>query len=167
MKLESIDEARRSLAWIEGVLQDLELQSRFYVTMTYCVPVKIASLRTDLKSYADIHQHEQLLWEAVAPRPDCRLRGVLWHRCADRGVIEGEPFIEVKNGTVCPATYQLKELPGAHVARAFSSLDDDEAEGTHVGLSRWIRARGYRLAGPRREIYRGKLLEIQCPLQTQ
>jgi DNA-binding transcriptional MerR regulator len=163
-KLEAIAEARRSLAWIEGELQDLELQSPFYATIAYCAPVKIASLRTDLKSYADIHQHERSLWEAVAPRPDCSMRGVLWHRCADRGVIEGEPFVEVKKGTACPATYQLKELPGAHVARAFSSLDDDEAEGTHVGLSRWVRARGYRLAGPRREIYRGKLLEIQYPL---
>jgi hypothetical protein len=97
----------------------------------------------------------------------CRISsgsGVLWHRCADRGVIEGEPFIEVKGGAVGSATYRLKELPGAHVARAFSSLDDDEAEDTHVGLSRWIRARSYRLAGPRREVYRGKLLEIQCPL---
>jgi DNA-binding transcriptional MerR regulator len=166
-RLAAIDEARRSLAWIEGALQDLELPSPLYATITYCAPVKIASLRTDLESYADIHPHERSLWEAVALRPDCRLRGVLWHRCADRGVIEGEPFVEVKNGTVCPVTYQLSELPGAHVARAFSSLDDDEAEGTHVGLSRWIRARGYRLAGPRREIYRGRLLEIQYPLQTE
>jgi DNA-binding transcriptional MerR regulator len=166
-KLEAIDEARRSLAWIEGELQDLELQSPLYATITYCAPVKIASVRTDLNSYADVHQHEQSLWEAVAPRPDCRLRGVLWHRCADRAVIEAEPFVEVKKGTACPATYQLKELPGAHVARAFSSLDDDAAEGTHVGLSRWIRDRGYRIAGPRREVYRGKLLEIQVPLQTE
>jgi DNA-binding transcriptional MerR regulator len=165
-KLEAIDEARRSLAWIEGELQDLELQSPLHATITYCAPVKIASLRTDLKSYTDVHQHERSLWEAVAPQPDSRLRGVLWHRCVDRGVIEAEPFVEVKNGTGCLATYQLKELPGAHVARAFSSLDDDEAEDTYVGLSRWIRARGYRLAGPLREIHRGKLLEIQYPLQV-
>jgi hypothetical protein len=36
-----------------------------------------------------------------------------------------------------------------------------------VGLSRWIRARGYRLAAARREIYRGNLLEIQYPLETK
>jgi effector-binding domain-containing protein len=56
-------------------------------------------------------------------------------------------------------------LPAAHVARAFSSFDDNEAEATYVGLSSWIRARGYKLAGARREIYRGQLLEIQYPLQ--
>jgi DNA-binding transcriptional MerR regulator len=164
-RLEAIDEARRSLAWIEGALQELDLQSPLRVTMKYCAPIAIASLRTDLKSYADIRQYERSLWAAVAPRSDCRTRGVLWHRCADKGVIDSEPFIQVKNGTVCPAAYQLKQLPGAHVARAFSSLDDDEAEAAHVGLSRWIRDRGYRLAGPRREIYRGKLLEIQYPLE--
>ena len=165
-KLKAMDEARRSLAWIEGALQDLE-RLPLHATIKYCAPVKIASLRVDLKCYADVHQHERLLWEAVASRTKFRLRGVLWHRCADGGVLEGEPFVEVKNGTGCPASYQLKELPGAHVACAFSSLDDDEAEDTYVDLSRWIRARGYRLVGPRREIYRGKLLEIQYPVQVE
>jgi DNA-binding transcriptional MerR regulator len=165
--LAAIDEARRSLAWIEGALQELELQSPLHATIAYCAPVKVASVRTDVKSYAHIHQHEELLWKAVAPPPEGGRRGVLWHRCADGGLLEGEPFIEVKRGTACPAAYELKELPGAHVARAFSSLDDEEAEETYVGLSRWIRARGYRLAAARREIYRGNLLEIQYPLEAK
>jgi DNA-binding transcriptional MerR regulator len=163
-KLAMIDEARRSLAWIEGALQEVELPSPIHATMTYCAPVKVASVRTDVKSYTDIQQYEKSLWDAVASRPEGGLRGVLWHRCADAGLLEGEPFVEVKNGTVCPASYEIKELPGAHVARAFSSTDDEEAEDTYVGLGRWIRARGYRLAGARREIYRGRLLEIQYPL---
>jgi DNA-binding transcriptional MerR regulator len=165
-RLRAIDEAHRSLAWIEGTLQDLELQSPLHATITYCAPVKVASLRTDVRSYADIQHYERLLWEAMAARPDGRFRGVLWHRCADGGLLEGEPFVEVKKATRCPAACELKELPGVHVARAFSSLDDDEAEDTYLALSRWIRARGYRLAGARREIYRGNLLEIQYPLEA-
>jgi DNA-binding transcriptional MerR regulator len=165
-KLKAIDEARRSLTWIEGALQELELQSPLHATITYCRPVQVASVRTDVKSYADIQQHEILLWKSVAPRPQGGLRGVLWHRCADGGLLEGEPFVEVKKGTGCPATYELKELPGTHVARAFSSLDDQEAEDTYVDLGRWIRDRGYRLAAARREIYRGNLLEIQYPLEA-
>jgi DNA-binding transcriptional MerR regulator len=162
--LEAIDEARRSLSWIEGALQELELQSPLHATITYCAPVRIASVRTDVKSYADIRQHEDLLSEAVVPRPRNGLRGVLWHRCADEGLLEGEPFVEVKKGGGCLPPFELRELPGAHVARAFSSHDDEEAEDTYVGLGRWIRARGYHLAGARREIYRGNLLEIQYPL---
>ncbi len=163
-KLAAIDEARRSLAWIEGALQELEEPSLLRATITYCAPVKIASLRTDVRSYTDIQQYEKLLWEGVAARPEGGLRGVLWHRCADGGLLEGEPFVEVNKGAVGPAAYEFKELPGAHVVRAFSSLDDDEAEDTYVGLGKWIRARGYRLAAARREIYRGNLLEIQYPL---
>jgi DNA-binding transcriptional MerR regulator len=166
VKLEAIDEARRSLTWIEGALLELETQSPLHATVTYCAPVKVASVRTDLKNYADVQPHENLLWEAVAPRHRGRLRGVLWHRCADGGLLEGEPFLEVKQGARCPSTYELKELPAAQVARAFSSLDDEEAEDTYVSLSRWIRARGYRLAAARREIYRGNLLEIQYPLEA-
>jgi DNA-binding transcriptional MerR regulator len=164
-KLESIDEARRSLAWVEGALLDLEEQAPLHVTIKYCAAVRVASMRTDLKHYADVHQHENSLWQAVAP--EGRLHGVLWHSCADGGPLECEPFVEAKPESICPTSYQLRELSGTHVARAFSSLDDEEAEATYVGLSRWIRARGYRLAGARREIYRGQLLEIQYPLQME
>lgn len=165
-KLAEVDVARRSLAWIEGALQELELQSPIHATIAYCPTVRVASIRVDVKDYAAIQQHEESLWRAVAPRTDGRLRGVLWHRCADAGLLEGEPFVEVQKGTVRAAAYQVKELPGAHVARAFTSTDDEEAERTYVGLSRWIRANGYRLAGARREIYRGQLLEIQYPVQA-
>jgi len=165
-KLEAVDEARRSLAWIEGALQELELQSPLHATITYCAPVKVASVRVDIKDYAAIQQHEESLWRAVAPRAGGGLRGVLWHRCADAGLLEAEPFVEVQQSSVRAAAYEIRELPAAHIARAFTSTDDEEAENTYVGLSRWIRARGYRLAGARREIYRGQLLEIQYPVQA-
>ena len=164
-KLDTIDAARRSLAWIEGALQDLEEPSPLHVTITYFAPMRVASVRTDLKQYTDVHQHEKMLWRAVAP--EGRLHGVIWHSCAAGGPLECEPFVEAKYETVCPGAYQWKGLIGGHVARVFSSFDDDEAEAAYVGLSRWIRARGYRLAGARREIYRGQLLEIQYPLQAE
>lgn len=165
-KLAAIDEARRSLTWIEGALEDLSLQPPLHATIAYCPPVRVASVRTDVKCYADIQQHEKSLWSNVATRPRGGLRGVLWHRCADGGLLEGEPFVEVTSDFECQPAYELKELPGAHVARAFSSLDDQEAEDTYVGLGRWVCDRGFRLAGARREIYRGNLLEIQYPLQA-
>jgi len=164
-KLNAIDEARRSLAWVEGALLDLEEQAPLHVTIKYCAAVRVASMRTDLKQYADVHQYEKSLWRAVAPKG--RLHGVLWHSCADGGPLECEPFVEARSESTCPTSYQLTELSGAHVARAFSSLDDAEAEATYVGLGRWIRARGYKLAGARREIYRGQLLEIQYPVQME
>jgi DNA-binding transcriptional MerR regulator len=165
-KLRAIDAARRSLAWIEGELGSLGQASPFRATIAYCAPLSIASLRTDLHGYSDIHQHERMLLESVAPCAGLGLRGVLWHRCADRGVIEAEPFVEIRRGSPRPGRYDINELPGTHVARAFSSFDDDEAEATHVALSRWIRDRGLAFCGARREIYRGRLLEIQQPLRA-
>src|SRR5262249_44331616 len=44
-KLKGIDAARRSLAWIEGALQDLEQQSPLHAMIKYCAPVRIASVR--------------------------------------------------------------------------------------------------------------------------
>lgn len=165
-RLEAIDEARRSLAWLEGALAEIEMRSPLYATVNYFAPLQIASMRTAINSYADVHQYEKQLWQTVEHRFRGRLRGVLWHRCASAGVLEAEPFVEVKVGTAGSTAYEVKELPGAHVLRAFSSLDDDEAEDTYHGLNRWVRARGYRLAGARREIYRDELLEIQYPLQA-
>jgi DNA-binding transcriptional MerR regulator len=165
-RLETIDEARRSLAWLEGALMDIEMQSPLYATIRYFAPMQIASIRTAITTYAGVLQYEKQLWQAVEHRCRGRLRGVLWHRCASAGVLEAEPFVEVKVGTATCSAYVVKELPGAHVLRAFTSLDDHEAEDTYQGLNRWIRARDYRLAGAKREIYRDELLEIQYPLQT-
>lgn len=87
--------------------------------------------------------------------------GVLWHRCADQARIEGEPFIELRRQRRLTG---VRQLPAVRVASVFSTLDDDEAEAKYLGLSRWMHARGHALVGPRREIYRGNLLEIQYPL---
>jgi effector-binding domain-containing protein len=164
MKLDAIEAAQRSLGWIESALNEAE-SSSVYVTVARCKRVRILSVRSELKRYDDIHQHENALLNAVPGRSIGSLRGVLWHRCADNGILEGEAFVELK-GTAShhQSVYQAAELPEGPVARAFSSLDDDEAESTYVGLSRWMRSQGYRLTGARREIYRGRLLEIQYPL---
>jgi len=164
-RLDLIELTKKSLVWIDAALNDTEPDS-LRVSISYCKAVTIASVRADLKQYEDIHACEQDLLRFIPTRSRGTLRGVLWHRCADGGLLEGEAFAEVKAGFTRPAV-RVTELAGAYVARAFSSLDDDEAENVYVGLSRWIRCRGYRLAGARREIYRGNLLEIQYPVASR
>jgi len=164
LKLRSIDESRRALAWMEGAIQALDSPSALEVSVQYVASVTIASIRAQVNSYEDIHPHEHALAAVATCSPAGGMRGVLWHRCADGGTLEGEPFVEVTRTSPRPPACALKELPPTHVARAFSSFDDDEAEDVYVGLSRWIHNAGFRLAGARREIYRGSLLEIQYPL---
>jgi DNA-binding transcriptional MerR regulator len=161
--LRAIDVARRSLAWIEDALNvdESSAGSPLYVTVRDCPPTFVVSVRLTVATYAEIHPHERALRAGLPPTASIGQVGVLWHRCADQATIEGEPFIEVRGRRPAAAVHQL---PGACVASVFSTLDDDEAEAKYIGLSRWMRARGHALVGPRREMYRGGLLEIQYPL---
>jgi effector-binding domain-containing protein len=92
-----------------------------------------------------------------------RLRGVLWHQCADTGVPGGEPFVEVR-ATSRLDRLDLKELPAVTVACAYAPDDYGAAEGAYDAIRAWMRVRPHRLAGPKRELYHDRTLEIQFPL---
>ena len=94
------------------------------------------------------------------------LRGVLWHRCADSGSLEGEPFVSLKHKVPFRTFYDVKQLPAAYVACAYSGLDDDSSEQSYNAIRKWMNVRGYQLAGPKREIYLDQMLEIQFPLKS-
>jgi hypothetical protein len=56
-----------------------------------------------LKQYQNIQEYEESLANAVPASSLGALRGVLWHRCADGGLLEGEAFIQLKRGCLRPA----------------------------------------------------------------
>ena len=94
-----------------------------------------------------------------------KLRGVLWHRCADSGALEGEPFVQVCN--VQRARTQLlrcQRASGNHRGLRLRIDDEADAERAYEALKRWVTSCGHKLAGAKREIYRDGLLEIQFPL---
>jgi effector-binding domain-containing protein len=119
-----------------------------------------------VKAYANILPFEQQLLNALPPRSAGSLRGVLWHRCADSGSLEGEPFVELKKAGPSSSFYEVKHLPAVTAACAYSGLDDEAAENTYAALCKWMQIRGYRLAGAKREIYLDGMLEIQFPLKS-
>jgi hypothetical protein len=47
-----------------------------------------------------------------------------------------------------------------------TGIGDESAEQAYLALRRWMQIRGYRLAGPKREIYLQNMLEIQFPLNS-
>jgi effector-binding domain-containing protein len=117
--------------------------------------------------YQDIYRYESDLLDAVPRASAGHLRGVLWHRCADSGEIEGEPFVEVKGEVPGRSGFQVKQLPSVTVACAFSSLNDEDAESAYDTLASFVRSRKYRLVAARREIYRDRMLEIQYPVEIR
>src|ERR1700685_4167640 len=73
--------------------------------------VRIASIRVKLRNYAEVARFEAELSDALPPECVGPLRGVLWHRCADSGSLEAEPFVELKKRASLRGPYEMKELP--------------------------------------------------------
>jgi len=163
----SVQMAAQSLNWINAALDELDDSRRpIPVVVKRRPPVLIASIRSAVQSYAEIERFEKELLEALPQQSIGDLRGVLWHRCADSGSLEGEPFVTLKQPAPRRSVYDVKQLPSATLACAYSTLDNDSAEQSYAAIRRWMNIRGYRLAGPKRELYFDQLLEIQFPLES-
>lgn len=164
--LTTIDHAQRSLQWLELALEEAQTPSAAVpISIKQRPHMRVASIRASLRCYDDVDEIERELRKAVSER-GADLRGVLWHRCEEAGVIEGEPFVATAIRPALRCIYDIKELPAITAATAYCALDDAAAVRTYEALARWIRQRGYRLAGPKREINMGQILEVQFPIES-
>jgi DNA-binding transcriptional MerR regulator len=164
---QSIRTATQSLKWIKAALDEEDASRRpISIVVKRRPAISIASVRARVKTYPDILQFEQELLNALPPQSIGSMRGVLWHRCADSGRLEGEPFVALKHPVATRSSYDLKQLPPATLACAYSGSDDDSAERAYDAIRRWMGIRGYRLSGPKREVYLRQMLEIQFPLKS-
>jgi DNA-binding transcriptional MerR regulator len=159
--------AQQNLARIDLALAQLEERSEAIPIQVKKRPaIRVAAIRASIRNYAEIEEIERVLRAAVQPQAVGTQQGVLWHRCADSGSLEGEPFVELRGVVRARGPYELKQLPSATVASAYCESNDNDAERTYDALRSWMRVQGYRLDGPKREIYRGRMLEIQFPLKS-
>lgn len=163
----SMQTAAQSLECINAALSELDASTRPISVIVKRRPaIPIASVRTKVKSYADILGFEQELLKAIPFESIEGPRGVLWHRCGDSGFLEGEPFVALKHQIPVRSFYDVKQLPAATVACAYSESDDESAEQAYIAIRKWMDVRDYQLAGPKRELYLDQLLEIQFPLKS-
>jgi len=163
---DSIESAQRTLAWIDEALDVPHTERAVPIVLKHRAAIRVASVRAQAKSYAAIGEMENDFRRAIDPTIAGREQGVLWHRCAASGIVEGEPFAEVTARSLQPGVYELKELPPATVASAYCEPDDDDALLVYGALDRWLHAHGFRLDGPKREIYLGQILEVQFPVRA-
>jgi len=161
---QSIQSATQSLRWINAAIDELGEQPLIPVVVKRRPAIPIASFRVTVKNYVEVPRFEEELHSALPPQCLGSLRGVLWHRCADSGTLEAEPFVALKQRVPQRAAYDVKWLPEAVLACAYSGLDDESSEQAYAAIRRWMNVRGYRLAGPKRELNLGERLEIQFPL---
>lgn len=164
---QSIQTATQSLHWIGAALKELDGPGAPVPVVVKRRPaVLIASVRSRVQTYQEIERLERDLIAELPERSIGGLRGVLWHRCADSGYLEGEAFVALKGRVAARSVYDLKQLPPATLACAYCPAEDDSFEQAYSALRRWMTMRSYRLAGPKREIYLGPMLEVQFPLKS-
>jgi len=125
---------------------------------------RVVSLGDVTVGYDDVVEAERELLGRVPERLRGRVRGVLWHQCAEEGAPGGEPFVEVRSNGRIDRALDLKELPAVTVACAYAPDDYDAAEGAYDAIRAWMSVRPHALAGPKRELYHHRMLEIQFPL---
>jgi DNA-binding transcriptional MerR regulator len=154
---QSIQTATQSLNWINAALDEPDGRES-------TIAVVVKRRRAELRNYAEVARFERELLSALPQECLGSVRGVLWHRCADSGSLEAEPFVALKKPIPSRIPCDRKQLPDATLACAYAGLDDESAEQAYAAIRRWMNIRGYRLAGPKRELYLGQMLEIQFPL---
>lgn len=160
-----VHEASRSLRWIDDELGNQPRDAGAVVALKRRGEIRIASIRSQLRNYGDIGEIERDLVRALRPQDQAGSRGVLWHRCEASGAIDGEPFVEVAGRVRLSRGYEVRRLPQAMLASAFCESDDLAAVRTYDAIDRWLHAHEFRLAGPKRELYVGRILEIQFPVK--
>jgi DNA-binding transcriptional MerR regulator len=164
---QSIEAATETLRGVNAALDELDASKRpIPVIVKQLRAIPVASVRANVKCYAHILRFEEELLNALPDHCIGDLRGVLWHRCADSGALEGEPFVALKHKVPFRSYYDVKQLPATTAACAYSALDDDSAEQSYDAIRKWMSVRGYQVAGPKREISLGQMLEIQFPLRS-
>lgn len=163
----SIHTATQSLLHIDTALHELDQRRTPIDVIVKRQPsVLIASIRSRVEKYGDIEVCERELHANLPENSANDLCGVLWHRCADSDYLEGEAFVGLNRQLLRNSAFELRQLPSATLACAYCSNEEQSAEDAYDALRTWMRHRGYRLSGPKREIYRNELLEIQFPLAS-
>jgi len=162
---DSIHTANNSLLWINAALKELEAAEHPVPVMVKRRPaLLIASVRSRMRDYEERWQLEQQLIDSLPTHAIGNLRGVLWHGCEATGGIVGEMFVSLKERVAARSFYDVKHLAPATLACAYTAVDDDSP--AYNAIQRWMQIRGYRLAGPKRELHLEQLLEVQFPLQS-
>jgi DNA-binding transcriptional MerR regulator len=159
---QSIQAATQSLEWIDAALN--QTGAPVSVVVKRQPAMLIASIRSKVQAYSEIERFEQELFREVPEQSRGDLCGVLWHRCADSDYLEGEAFVSLRRQVPRSSVYDLTQLPSAMLACAYSPSDDVASERVYDAIRKWMTVRGYRVAGPKREIYLPGMLEIQFPL---
>jgi effector-binding domain-containing protein len=134
----------------------------------------VASLRSEIDSY---DQTDELFIELQSYLQRYKRNGqraAIWHACAGRSDhIDCEALILLNDRVPESKDVRVYELPAGNVASVVHADGEETIESSYIAARRWIKAQGYDLAGPNREVYWPELhwqsdpaglTEIQFPI---
>ena len=93
-----METALQALQSVNAALEELNSSgSTIPIVVKRLPPMQVASIRAKVGSYTEVVNVERELVNSLPEQSLGEVRGVLWHRCADSGGLECEPFIMLKH----------------------------------------------------------------------
>jgi DNA-binding transcriptional MerR regulator len=131
----------------------------------------VASVRAVLASYDEAEELFNELQHHLRRHQRSGQRAAIWHACAHSGAqIDCEVLIWLNQRVPEKGRVRVYELPASTAASVIHQGEDETIEQSYRVARRWIKAQGYTLAGPNREVYwpeahaQASLTEIQYPV---
>jgi DNA-binding transcriptional MerR regulator len=144
------------------------------VRLRHTQPAWVVSLREKIHRYEEAEEMFKEVERRAGPARITGERAALWHSCATEGpAIDCEVLRFLKQPVSLRGTLRTFQLPAVTVASVVHFGGDQTIENSYRTLAAWLSSGGFRLSGPKREIYwveteRGSdaeaLTEIQFPV---
>jgi DNA-binding transcriptional MerR regulator len=147
------------------------------VTLKRIAAHTVATIRHTISGYADaIALFDELRRSLRQPADMSEPPSAIWHSCGDSGEpVDCEVFTIINQPVDSSSRVRLQKLPERLMASIVHNGPVDRAPGPYATARSWIAAHGYRVTGPKRELYwRGRVdqsrssdvTEIQFPISV-
>jgi DNA-binding transcriptional MerR regulator len=169
--------AQVQLAQVDAWLQQLpapvkRVESPIMLKQTD--PQMVASLRATIDTYEEAYELFDELQHYLGRYQRTGQRATIWHACGKRSSqIDCEALILLNQRVPESKWVRVYELPTSTAASVVHQGSDDTIEESYRAVRHWVKAQGYTLVGPNREVYwpeahaqagTADLTEIQFPI---
>jgi DNA-binding transcriptional MerR regulator len=145
------------MAQIESWLTQIERHGRVpdYEIKLKQMPLQlVASVRDHLDEYEQADELFAEVTRHVKRHNASGQRGAIWHACASQKQrIDCEAVVFLNHPVPETRRVRVYELPASTAACALHQGSDETMPQTYINLRLWMKTRGYKIAGPNRELY--------------
>jgi len=169
--------AQVQLAQVDSWLQQLSEPAKMAgppIMLKQTPPQTVASMRSTINTYEEADELFDELQHYLGRYQRTGQHAAIWHSCAGYSdQIDCEALILLNQRVPESKRVRVYELPASTAASVIHQGSDETIEQSYRAVRHWIKAQGYTLAGPNREVYwpeahvqdsAADLTEIQFPI---